>query len=1129
MYDDNGNVLDAVLHDVMYVPGLSRRLFSITRFARHGHYATILSGSTTLYFGEQQSPVTLTNDGSRAMAADATVVVENPQHAIPYRRSHDHSANKKRTSLELLHQRLGHRKCRALLDASEHGVWADTLVHMGPEEECVSCDISTARASNRNKEAHTGGLYPGEYVFLDILHPLVPVGLTRDSTFAFSLILVDAYSRYACIYGMLDKSSSCVIDTLLRFQADHGHIGNYGYLDIARIRADSGTQFTSQEFKEHCWQAGITLSLAAPKKQYQNHLAERSWQTIGNMARSLLVHARLPDSFMHHALAYSCHIFNALPVKGLFLDGHVSTPFEMFQGAKPKIGHLRVFGCPITARHWITAQNSGGKQTQRGIQGIFIGLAANQKGYLFYSPASRQIFVSGDVTFDEQFSSTIATTWRPHRDNVALRPVASHIPTVSTTIEQTGDVVDTLPSIVDEGAAHVDADDIPPLIPHSVEEGETHVDEDDGVKEGSTHVDENDDDDCPALSRQSHDDSDSEADSICSYDSEDDDDLDDDDILDFELPTSTIEEDISPQPTNVSRYGRIRKPNPRYANQAKSYEWEARAIGTNNKDLAHACAVESTPPLPSSSDALSLEPAPSTIRDIVKMPEGVVKQEWLKSVKKELKTLVNANTFQEDTLHEGETSTPVMEIFKVKIKSDGSLDKLKTRLVVRGDLQDKNITEDKWSPTASFQSLKMFLGHASQLKARVKQLDFVGAFLQAKMRTRMFVIIPKIFGILFPEYAWCTGKPVRLLMSMYGTTLCGKYWYLDLLEFLKEIGFKEGDCVKCSFIKEFSDGSKIYLLNYVDDMLYHGTDLSKLQAFEKQLGERFQLELLGNAHWYLGSRINQLQNFDIEIDQSRYCKAIVKKYLDTAGYRKIGKHHDAPLPSGFIATVDDCSASEEESKALSEGLNIDFASCIGSLIYLSMTRTDIIYAVNKLAKLTRRPGQVHFEALLHLLRYLRDNSLYGVRFYSNISDAPLYQMLLKQNIEEKHTFFGFTDSSWNDDPDNGRSTGCYIITYMGGIIDHSSNMPDPVALSSAEAEYNEGCVAFMAASHLRMLLCEFLGVRDEETSATSMYFDSKSAIAMGVNYKDTKHSSYHAALSLCARKYCSEPLHLKMD
>jgi len=117
-------------------------------------------------------------------------------------------------------------------------------------------------------------------------------------------------------------------------------------------------------------------------------------------------------------------------------------------------------------------------------------------------------------------------------------------------------------------------------------------------------------------------------------------------------------------------------------------------------------------------------------------------------------------------------------------------------------------------------------------------------------------------------------------------------------------------------------------------------------------------------------------------------------------------------------------------------------------------------------------------------------------------------MLLSQQIEEKHLLFGFTDSSWNVDQDSGRSTGCFVITYMGGIADHGSNMPDPVALSSAEAEYNEGCIAFMATSHLCMLLCEFEGIHDEDKPPTSMYFDSKSAIAMGVNYKDTKHTRH---------------------
>jgi hypothetical protein len=615
-------------------------------------------------------------------------------------------------------------------------------------------------------------------VFLDILHPVVQVGLTRDSTFPFYLILVDAFSRYACIYGIRDKSSRCVIDTITRYQADHGHIGNYGYLDIARIRADSGTQFTSEEFKAHCWQAGIQLSLAAPKKQYQNNLAERSWQTIHSMARGLLVHARLPDSFMFHALVYSCHIFNVLPIKGLSLNGHVGTPYELFQNMKPSICHFRVFGCPITARKWTTTQSSTGQQTERGIRGIFVGFAENQKGYLFYSPASRQLYVSADITFDETFSSTITTTWRLHRDTLALRPAMSDIPTVSTTLEHTGDVVNTIHNAEEGNDNEIDANAVP-TAPNANMPPHVPVPTPICHQSIAEHPDSCDDDDCPELAPHSNDDdSVSEADS--SYDSDlgedDENDVLNDAVFDFTHSVPTIDEDTSPQPISVSRFGRVRKPNSCYANQAKSYEWETRATGTCTEDLARACAVESTPLLPkNSSNALSWEPAPSTIRDVVKMPEGVVKQEWLKSVKKELKTLVDSNTFQEDTLHEGEVSTSVMEIFKVKIKSDGSLDKLKTRLVVRGDLQDKNITEDKWSPTASFRSLKMFLAHASRLKAWVKQLDFVGAFLQAKMHTRMFVTIPKIFGILFPEYAWCTGKPVRLLMSMYGTTLCGKY------------------------------------------------------------------------------------------------------------------------------------------------------------------------------------------------------------------------------------------------------------------------------------------------------------------------------------------------------------------
>lgn len=135
MLDGTGARFAAVLVDVMYVPGLSRRLFSITKFGKHGHYAIVRGASTTLYFGKNEFPVTLSPlHGRDQLASDSCVVKlknnEGPTlMRVPTMRSRDHSCKRKRVPIELLHARLGHRKCRTLLAASEHGLWADTQIH----------------------------------------------------------------------------------------------------------------------------------------------------------------------------------------------------------------------------------------------------------------------------------------------------------------------------------------------------------------------------------------------------------------------------------------------------------------------------------------------------------------------------------------------------------------------------------------------------------------------------------------------------------------------------------------------------------------------------------------------------------------------------------------------------------------------------------------------------------------------------------------------------------------------------------------------------------------------------------------------------------------------------------------
>ena len=79
-----------------------------------------------------------------------------------------------------------------------------------------------------------------------------------------------------------------------------------------------------------------------------------------------------------------------------------------------------------------------------------------------------------------------------------------------------------------------------------------------------------------------------------------------------------------------------------------------------------------------------------------------------------------------------------MDFYKEKIKYDGSLDKLISRIVVRGYMQNNDLIRDTCSLTASMRNLIYLLVDSVKYKARVHQLDFIGAFLQSKVNNRIF-------------------------------------------------------------------------------------------------------------------------------------------------------------------------------------------------------------------------------------------------------------------------------------------------------------------------------------------------------------------------------------------------------
>ena len=138
------------------------------------------------------------------------------------------------------------------------------------------------------------------------------------------------------------------------------------------------------------------------------------------------------------------------------------------------------------------------------------------------------------------------------------------------------------------------------------------------------------------------------------------------------------------------------------------------------------------------------------------------------------------------------------------------------------------------------------------------------------------------------------------------------------------------------------------------------------------------------------------------------------------------KFYKTTLPSDMIFTKEDVSTSDEQVESLNREYNIHYRACIESLIYLLSTRVDLSFAVHKLEKFSDDPGKVHFEGLVHLLRYIRDNKTLGLKYYADLNDAPVTDILRKVNIKTKNHLMDFSDSSCQDCPDTGRSTGAYF-------------------------------------------------------------------------------------------------------
>ena len=128
-----------------------------------------------------------------------------------------------------------------------------------------------------------------------------------------------------------------------KFKEFKSLIENHTDKKIKTFRSDNGGEFTSNEFKDLCKDSGIKRELSTPYNPQQNGITERKNRTIMEAAREMLHDKDLPMHLWAEATRTTVYVQNHAAYRVL----KKKTPEEVFSGKKPKVNHLRIFGCPI--------------------------------------------------------------------------------------------------------------------------------------------------------------------------------------------------------------------------------------------------------------------------------------------------------------------------------------------------------------------------------------------------------------------------------------------------------------------------------------------------------------------------------------------------------------------------------------------------------------------------------------------------------------------------------------------------------------------------------------------------------------------------------------------------------------
>ena len=992
-------------------------------------------------------------------------------------------SKKKRMSVELGHEIFGHRSISSLLTASDNNVWDDITMVSSGDTWCDTCKVAVGPRTHMSKKPMRLGMEPLQHLFVDCIpSPGTIRGIPECAASDFLLVCCPE-CKYLEKLNMREKTAA---ETIRVFEDWRGRMLKKGYKLFMYLRADAGTNFKSQEFKDWCVDNNIELTFAGPKHQEQNAFVERAHGTASRMSRTMLVRAHLPINFFLLAYDYACKLLRVLPAKNLNdIDGNPTTTYAILHKKKPRIGRFKVFGCPCVFKRY--APQSEGvkttdfKQLQRGCRGTFVGFPNDQAGWLIYVPekiSGSHLVVSMDVSFDQYFVSGINATKSEFDGSQIVRNLGKPGGRNVHVSEATGDSTN--------------------LGPHTV----SHW----GVKESfETHH-------LPNIFEDPNRLRDDENNDVSSEEASSDEDS-DDDSLPAKAIDAPIDLDMGTRKIDGLRQS-VRNLRDKMSESVRYMSEEHLEEVTRESELKFEMLCQA-----GELDDIEIAPylpEPKNFRQVMQCPPKI-RDDWFKAIKKEVKFIVENDTFRRgERPQPGDEIIPAIIIFKAKITSKGFLDKLKARLVARGDFQSPSAPEDTWAPCVFGRTFKIFVTRAVRANRAIKQLDFVGAFCQGTMKSRLFLRLPQEYKMLFPEYEEYFSHPVLLGKSIYGIDVAHKVFSDDLHEWLvtnEDMRFWNSEVDPSLYIYRNEEKNEyLFLICYVDDCLYFGSSDDVEENLGIVLKKRFNLELQGHAHWFLGTRLYREQDGSYFVDQETYAKHILNRYCGKESPWGLPAMKDTPAPLDYAYSKANRPESEEDKAEIEKRYpGLSMASAVSSLLYIALnTRSDILWVVNKLAKSSSNPGLKDFKTLMHCFGYLRKYIDMGIRYCADEETSPVFKLCQKNKIDFTE-LVGFSDSSWQDCPDTGKSTGGYKIFCQGGLIEANSTMKVPIALSSAEAEYMSCCNLGAMLYHLRELLYEFefLGKKDYDINGlygkvpSMILIDNQATVAMSKNYKVT--------------------------